>query len=159
MIPGQRCFELISSHQQGIRTACLAHHRFIYAHQYTCTTCTYVSNALCNIVFAIQNKCFTGEWSEATYTCSHSNRLIRERANRFYVVSLHMHRYYALLFMRNNFKYVYQPAVNGPTMLGERAYSACVPGLAPCDWELGELLCVILPPDPWPPIGMRGGCL
>ena len=30
-IPGQHCFELISSHQQGIRTACLAHHRFIYA--------------------------------------------------------------------------------------------------------------------------------
>ena len=29
-IPGQHCFELISSHQQGIRTACLAHHRFIY---------------------------------------------------------------------------------------------------------------------------------
>ena len=29
-IPGQRCFELISSRQQGICTACLAHHRFIY---------------------------------------------------------------------------------------------------------------------------------
>ena len=29
-IPGQRCFELISSHQQGVRTACPAHHWFIY---------------------------------------------------------------------------------------------------------------------------------
>ena len=29
-IPGQHCFKLISSHQQGIRTACLVHHRFIY---------------------------------------------------------------------------------------------------------------------------------
>ena len=26
-IPGQRCFGLISSHQQGMRTACPAHHR------------------------------------------------------------------------------------------------------------------------------------
>ena len=30
-IPGQRCFELISSRQQGIRTACLVHHWFTYA--------------------------------------------------------------------------------------------------------------------------------
>ena len=29
-IPRQCCFKLISSHQQGIRTACPAHHRFIY---------------------------------------------------------------------------------------------------------------------------------
>ena len=29
-IPGQRCFELISSHQQGIRATCLAHHQFIH---------------------------------------------------------------------------------------------------------------------------------
>ena len=35
-IPGQRCFELISSHQQGIRTACLVHHRlYTRAHQNT----------------------------------------------------------------------------------------------------------------------------
>ena len=33
-IPGQRCFELISSHQQGICKACLAHHQFI--NMYTC---------------------------------------------------------------------------------------------------------------------------
>ena len=29
-IPGQRCFEHISSHQQGIRTGCQARHLFIY---------------------------------------------------------------------------------------------------------------------------------
>ena len=32
VIPGQRCFELVSSHQQGIRITCLAHHPALYTH-------------------------------------------------------------------------------------------------------------------------------
>ena len=37
-IPGRRCFELISSHQQGILITCLAHHP-VYSHKVNQNAC------------------------------------------------------------------------------------------------------------------------
>ena len=48
-IPGQRCFELVSSHQQGIRMTCPAHHRALYARGEPECLCTSAIAYACHI--------------------------------------------------------------------------------------------------------------